>query len=384
MDDLKICHVDGNINQEILAVLQQEYEKEAPIPSTTGKVHDYLGMTIDYCSAGKVVFCMEDYIDRMIDERPVGLLKGNPVSPAADHLFEINHDCEKLSSEEADKFHHFVAKLLYLAKQTWPDILLAVAFLCTRVKAPDQDDYKKLRRCLSYVQGTKMLCLTLEAKDMSVIHWWIDASFAVHDDYKSHTGACLSFGRGCPVNISSKQKINTHSSTEAELVVINDAMAWVLWCRLFIMGQGFNVHDNIVYQDNQSTMLLGNNGHHSSGKKTRHIEIWYYFITDHIKRQNIRLAYCPTEEMISDFFTKPLQGSQFRKFRDFILNVNHGDRPVGTQDCVGTSSATTESRVELDGSSVCPTPSTSMPRSYAQEQQQAAHQAHLVGVNVAK
>ena len=102
---------------------------------------------------------------------------------------------------------------------------------------------------------------------MSVIHWWIDASFAVHADYKSHTGACLSFGRGCPVNISSKQKINTRSSTEAELVSINDAMALVLWCRLFIMGQGFTVRDNIVYQDNQSTMLLGSNGRHSSGKK---------------------------------------------------------------------------------------------------------------------
>ena len=239
VDDLKISHVDGNVNQEILAILQCEYGKEAPIPSTTGKVHDYLGMTIDYSSAGKVVFRMEDYIDRMIDECLAGLLKGNLASPAANHLFDINHDCEKLNSEEADKFHHFVAKLLYLAKQTQPDILLAVAFLCTRVKAPDQDDCKKLGRCLSYVQGTKTLCLTLEAKDMSMIHWWIDASFAVHDDYKSHTGACLSFGRGCPVNISSKQKINTRSSTEAELVAINDAMALVLWCRLFIMGQGF-------------------------------------------------------------------------------------------------------------------------------------------------
>ena len=121
---------------------------------------------------------------------------------------------------------------------------------------------------MSYVKATKELPLTLEASDISVIHWWIDASFAVHANYKSHTGACLSFSRGCPMNISSKQKINTRSSTEAELVAINDAMALVLWCRLFIMGQGFEIRDNIVYQDNQSTMLLGNNGWHSSGKNT--------------------------------------------------------------------------------------------------------------------
>ena len=81
MDDLKISHMDGNVNQEILAVLQCEYGKEAPIPYTTGKIHDYLGMTIDYSNVGKVVFRMEDYIDRMIEECPAGLLKGNLASP---------------------------------------------------------------------------------------------------------------------------------------------------------------------------------------------------------------------------------------------------------------------------------------------------------------
>ena len=103
------------------------------------------------------------------------------------------------------------------------------------------------------------------------------------------------------MNISSKQKINTHSSTEAELMAINDAMALVLWCRLFIMGQGIEIKDNIVYQDNQSTMLLRNNGQQSSRKKTRHIEIRYYFIADQIHCKSIRLHYCPTEDMVGDF-----------------------------------------------------------------------------------
>ena len=174
VDDLKISHVDRKVNRKILDILQKEYGKEAPIPSTTGKIHEYLGMTIDYSTPGKVVFRMEDYIDQMVDECPEGLLKGNPASPVANHLFDINPDCEKLNSVDADEFHHFVAKLLYFAKRTWPNILLAVAFLCTRVKSPDQDVYKKLGQCLSYVQGTKDLSLTLEANNMSIIHWWID------------------------------------------------------------------------------------------------------------------------------------------------------------------------------------------------------------------
>ena len=66
------------------------------------------------------------------------------------------------------------------------------------------------------------------------------------------------------------------------MVGVNDAIAMVLWVRLFLEGQGFKVIDNIVYQDNQSTMLLAQNGRKSSGKKTCHIEIRYYFITDNV------------------------------------------------------------------------------------------------------
>lgn len=69
---------------------------------------------------------------------------------------------------------------------------------------------------------------------MVVINWCVDASFAVHGDYKSHTGATMTMGKGCPINVSSKQKINNRSSMEAELVGVNDAMAMVLWVRLFL------------------------------------------------------------------------------------------------------------------------------------------------------
>ena len=70
--------------------------------------------------------------------------------------------------------------------------------------------------------------------------------------------------------------------------------------------------------------------------------------------------------MISDFYTRTLQGSPFRKFRDFILNLDNDERLVGPQECVGRSSATTESRVEPDDSSVCPAPGPSLvPRLYA-------------------
>ena len=97
-------------------------------------------------------------------------------------------------------------------------------------------------------------------------------------------------------------------------MAINDAIALVLWCRLFIMGQGFEVRDNVMYQDNQSTMLLSNNGRHSSGKKTHHIEIRYYFITDQVKHKNIHLEHCLMEAMISDFLPNLYKAVNFENF----------------------------------------------------------------------
>ena len=102
-------------------------------------------------------------------------------------------------------------------------------------------------------------------------------------------------------------------------------MPQVLWTRNFLTAQGYHVTDNVVLQDNKSAMLLENNGKRSSGKRTRHIDIRYFFITDRIASGEVRVEHCPTDEMIADYFTKPLQGKKFREFRDMILNITSSD-----------------------------------------------------------
>ena len=156
---------------------------------------------------------------------------------------------------------------------------------------------------------------------------------------RSHTGATLTMGKGSVFSMSTKQKINTKSSTEAELVGVDDGMPMVLWTRHFLEAQGYNMSDNVVYQDNQSAILLERNGRASSGRRTRHINIRYFFASDRISNGELRVEYCPTGDMVADFFTKPLQGSLFRKFRDVILNLSDRDShrsSVGPQECVGT------------------------------------------------
>ena len=132
---------------------------------------------------------------------------------------------------------------------------------------------KKLKRAIAYLRETIELVLTLESDGLMNIYWWVDASFGVHPDMKSHSGGTMSLGGRAVYSSSRKQKLNTWSLTEAELVGVDDMIAQILWTRYFLSEQGYMVNDNIVYQDNQSAMKLERNGRHSSGKRTRHLNI---------------------------------------------------------------------------------------------------------------
>ena len=305
---------------------------------TKGKVHDYLGMTIDYSKQGCVQYIMDDYVEGILAESPQELLPGRAETPAASYLFEISDSAEPLSKGDAERFHHLTAKLLYLCKRARPDLQTAVSFLATRVQSPTTEDEKKLWRCIAYLKKYPNLRLTLRADDDHLMHWWVDAAFAVHHDMRSHTGGTFSMGKGSIFSTSTRQKLNTKSSTEAELVGVDDMMPLVLWTREFLKAQGYPISDNVVYQDNKSAILLENNGKISSGKRTRHLNIRYYFVTDRINNNELKIEYCPTEEMVADFFTKPLQGSLFRKLRATILNLDDEDpkmNPSVKQECVG-------------------------------------------------
>jgi hypothetical protein len=100
--------------------------------------------------------------------------------------------------------------------------------------------------------------------------------------------------------------------------------------RYFLTAQGYHVNNNIIYQDNQSTIKLAKNGKRSSGKQTHHINIRYFFVTDRIAAKELNVEYCPTLDMIADYFTKPLQGSQFPRFRNLILGIRKKSIPQDT------------------------------------------------------
>ena len=129
---------------------------------------------------------------------------------------------------------------------------------------PDEDDWKKLLRMISYLRGTLELPLTLQAPNNNIVKWWVNCSYGIHPDSKSQTGGTQSLGNGSIISSSTNQKLNTRSSTETELVAADDLMPRLCCTNYFLDAQDYVMNITIMYQDKQSAILLENNRKRSS------------------------------------------------------------------------------------------------------------------------
>ena len=319
VDDLKISHLSRYVVANIIRNIEAKY---GTMTVTHGKAHTYVGMDITFIGNEKVTILMKDYLLEGIEDFPEDCT-ASVNTPAGPHLFEVNDSAKKIPEKDRKIFHSIVAKMLFVSRRGRPDIQVTIAFLTSRVSKTDVDDWKKLKRMLCFLNGTINMPLTLSIDSMNIMKTWVDASYAIHNNMRSHTGGAIMMGLGLLYGKSSAQKINVKSSTEAELVGASDFLSQTIWTRNFIESQGYKVDESEFFQDNMSAMKMEKNGRSSAGPRSRHINIRYFFIQDRIKNKEITLLHCPTGIMIADFFTKPLQGALFNKFRDIIMGITH-------------------------------------------------------------
>ncbi len=263
---------------------------------------------------------MTRYASKIIEDFPEEIV-GISSTPAGDHLFKIRENGRKLDNEMADAFYHTVYQLLFAANSACQDIQTAVSFLTTRVQAPDEDDWGKLKQFLKYLNGTRHLKLTLCADQMKfVVHWYVDGSHQVHDDCRGQTVSLMTFGKRAVASSSKKMKCNTKSSTETELISLADKLTDIIWMRYFVECQGYNIDEYVVYQDNMSALSLEKTGTVLSSRRTKHIKVNFFLIKDYYDAGKINVKFCPTDKMWADVLTKPLHGQKFRDMQAFMQN----------------------------------------------------------------
>eukprot|EP01038_Epipyxis_sp_PR26KG_P018799 gene18799-26602_t len=252
----------------------------------------------DFGTQGKVNISMSGgYIEEILLYTKVRA-SDRAITPATAKLFDIDEKSSLLNETDKFGFHSM--------------------FLTTRVSSPNEQDLTKLTRVIHYLNDTKHLGLTLQVQDHIKVLAYVDASHGTHSS-KFQGAYGTIFGQGAVHAKSSKQKLNSKSSTETELIVgLSDYLSQVLWIRKFLHAQGYNtkLEPAIIFQDNnKSTITMANKGKHID-ESTRHIDIIRYFFVKHYLDSNeVNIKYLPTELMIADILTKPLQGSLFKTLR---------------------------------------------------------------------
>ena len=318
VDDNFVSHVEKKVVDDILDKMK---EKFGDLKITRGKKHTFLGINFEFTDDKKLAIDMFEHLGESIELFGEELL-GKVTSCAAKGLTEVDSKSQRLDTKRSKLFHSVVAKLLFISKRARPDIEPTVNFLCTRVTKSTEQDWLKLKRLLTFIKNTINDKRYIGMKGMGEIFTWVDAAYGVYDDMRSRTGGTMSFGLGVIHCKTSRQKLNTKSSTEAEVVGVSDYLPYNIWMTLFLKEQGMTIYKNILYQDNQSAMKMERNGRESCTGNSRHIDIRYFFVKDRVAKGEVEIIYCPTEQMLADYFTKPLQGSLFNKFRRVIMGYD--------------------------------------------------------------
>ena len=191
--------------------------------------------------------------------------------------------------------------------------------LTTSVAKSNVDDWKKLRRCISYLNQTVDNVRTIRVFNFTDLFAWVDVSYSVHTKMLSQTGGVISMGHRMLHCQPSKKNLNEKSLTGAELIGTSEYITFNVWMVMFLEAQVYDLKKNIIYQDVKSAISMANNGRVSCTVNYRHINIRHLFVKDRVDKGEIEVKYCTTNMMIAEYFTKPLQGKMFKIFRDLIM-----------------------------------------------------------------
>ena len=299
VDDLLVVGTNVAAMDKARSILKAEFSSTES--SADGRLF-FLGMHIVRDRSKRVMRVTMDKHVSAIVEKHAERCKAQK-TPAAPDLFDESTG----EAMDATAYASVLMSLMYVARFTRPDILLAVNALATKMAKPTASDWKKLFRVLGYVKATPDKGLTFKAVDGGPkLKLYVDASHAVHPDGKGQGGMVITLGSAPILAKTWKFKHVTLSSTEAELSALAEAATYVVWTREFLADLGFPQGEpTTIYEDNMSAIQMSKKGG-GNFKRSKHLMVRQTFINELIDSGVLSLQYCPTNNMVADFLTKPV------------------------------------------------------------------------------
>jgi hypothetical protein len=311
VDDMLLISPSKRVRENFESKMEEQFE-------ITKQLNDisYLGMTIQKTSEGIKVH-QSGYIDSMIAKfhADVGT---NVTSPTNAEFLTSNDDDEDCNKT---KYLGLIMSLMFLARFTRADILMPTTFLATRSANPKQRDYNKAMKILNFVAKTKSRHLMFKNTVNLELTVYTDASHMLHADAKGHGGILVTFGGTIIATKSFKMKLVTKSSTESELVAVEESIPYVLWMLLQMENLGLNIKKPVqIMQDNLSAIGIINNG--GSFNRSKHMIAKYGFVKQHVETGDVIFKHCSGDVMPADMLTKPMDGTRLRKLSEIVNLVD--------------------------------------------------------------
>jgi hypothetical protein len=219
-------------------------------------------------------------------------------------------------------YRHILGSLIHLLRTRY-DVQKEVIHLSAKMSQPTLQDLAKVTVVLRYLKGTPKLGPTYYTQKGPVLTCFVDCSYGVHPDGRSHGGYSLHIGEdNAPFLVNSKRQTECVAvgSMEGEYVCLSSAARKVLEFRYFLEDVGFpQINPTVIYEDNMSAINLAKAP--AVSRKSRHIHIRHHFIRDCVLNKLVTVQHVRTADMLADFLTKPFGPKQHNQFRDRYFNV---------------------------------------------------------------
>jgi Reverse transcriptase (RNA-dependent DNA polymerase) len=231
-------------------------------------------------------------------------------SPLDSNFQKLLQDAE--SSTETDPsfpYRSAVGSLNYAATGTRPDIASAVGIVSRFLDKPKLIHVEMVKRIFYYLRSTLDYNLNFTKGSMQA-SGYSDSSWANNADYSSISGYIMLLGNNLISWRSSKQPVVALSSTEAEYVALTSGVQEALWLKQILEELGFNQNTIEIYEDNEGCINIAKNP--QEFKRTRHIQVKYHFVREHVKTKAIEIKYVHTKLQLADMLTKGLNGNKLQ------------------------------------------------------------------------
>ncbi|KAK6119798.1 hypothetical protein DH2020_046467 [Rehmannia glutinosa] len=285
-------------------LMQGEFEM-----SMMGELNFFLGLQIKQCQEG-IYISQSKYTKELL--KKFGIEEGRTVSTPMATNVKIDKD-EKGKSVDESKYRGMIGSLLYLTT-TRPDILHAVC-LCARFQSnPKESHMSAVKRIFRYLKGTIQYGLFYPKNENFSLKGYSDSDYAgCRVDRKSTSGTCQMLGNRLVSWFSKKQNSIATSTSEVEYIAAGNCCSQVLWMRQQLRDYDVEEKEIPIMCDNTSVIAITKNPVLHS--RTKHIDVRYHFIRDHVEKKDITLEYISTDKQLADIFTKPLCESRFEELK---------------------------------------------------------------------